>query len=271
MEAGKELVDLVVGFLTLPLGCVVKLLQAIEIPPPEGAPPPPISSKREVKPLVGITSLFSCTEKLDESRMCSSKSLLVDPRPTMTFGDKVIRIPGTEGAAIYCCGAPAACEFITKKPDLKCPKHKKVMENPCKVLASEEDVIAAAAAAAGGGKKEEAAPKKGKKGGAPAVEAAPPPGYIKAGSSFMITNTLEVFPSSTIQSILRLGTQKGEKMSDLESMEIPVSGEEIVQMLKSSLSSTNVLNDVFGKHCKKPLASPMMLLPAPPSAGALPA
>jgi hypothetical protein len=74
-------------------------------------------------------------------------------------------------------------------------------------------------------------------------------GYVGGGTQYMITNTLEIFASAAIQTLLKLNLIRSERIGDLDAMEIQCSPKEVLQLLKASLSSTNVLNEVFGKHC----------------------
>ncbi len=53
---------------------------------------------------------------------------------------------------------------------------------------------------------------------APAITA----GYVKENTTFMITDDMEIYPTSTIKSIVLLNKLKVENMSDLDSIEIAV-------------------------------------------------
>jgi hypothetical protein len=47
-------------------------------------------------------------------------------------------------------------------------------------------------------------------------------GYVKENTTFMITDDLEIYATSTIKSIMLLNKLKVENMSDLDSLEITV-------------------------------------------------
>jgi len=53
---------------------------------------------------------------------------------------------------------------------------------------------------------------------APAITA----GYVKENTTFMVTDDLEIYPTSTIKSIVLLNKLKVKNMSDLDSIEIAV-------------------------------------------------
>jgi hypothetical protein len=53
---------------------------------------------------------------------------------------------------------------------------------------------------------------------APAITA----GYVKENTTFMITDDMEIYPTSTIKSIVLLNKLKVENMSDLDNIEIAV-------------------------------------------------
>lgn len=75
-------------------------------------------------------------------------------------------------------------------------------------------------------------------------------GYVKEGTQYMITNTLEIYESSeAIGALITLNIIRCERVGDLDTMPVSVVTSEILQLLKSSFTSTNVLNDVFGKYC----------------------
>ena len=109
---------------------------------------------------------------------------------------------------------------------------------------------------------------------------------MKPDAKFMVTNQLEIMPSSSMKALIALEMIRSERVGDLDTMEVAVIAEEVsqkvsqslqyynvkafsfvhnyynkayvsdfvvdeqvLQLLKASLLSTNVLNDVFGKYC----------------------
>lgn len=72
-------------------------------------------------------------------------------------------------------------------------------------------------------------------------------GFVKESMTYMVTDSLEIMPSSTIRSIKVLNQLKVATLSDLESSDITISIEQVLQLLHSALTSSSCLNDVFGK------------------------
>jgi hypothetical protein len=73
---------------------------------------------------------------------------------------------------------------------------------------------------------------------------------VKEGTKYMITNTLEIYASAeAIKALITLNIIRAERVGDLDTMPVSVVTAEVLQLLKLSFTSTNVLNDVFGKYC----------------------
>ncbi|XP_073389787.1 uncharacterized protein [Physcomitrium patens] len=73
VEAGKEFVDLVLGFLTLPIGRVIKLLSDNSLITP--------------KAVGGIANVFNSIQRLEaEETLCTNKMMLVDLKPVHGLG-----------------------------------------------------------------------------------------------------------------------------------------------------------------------------------------
>lgn len=160
VEAGKDFVDMLMGFLTLPIGCIVRLLaEATMIHKPEAHLPPmpapltfppnlpytPRPKKQDEKisnhfAMSSICNVFDSVHRLEENRMCIDKSCLLDPKPTILFGaGKLLNLHNTPSSSeeetqqssssglptYYGCGM--ACNFATAKQASKCPKHKRKM------------------------------------------------------------------------------------------------------------------------------------------------
>lgn len=159
LEAGKDFVDSLLGFLTLPMGCIIKLLEEasmIHRPECKVAPPPAAAGKPYTpRPKQGkndscehfsmssISNIFESVVRLDTKEMSTDKRCLVDPRPTIPFGaGKLLALPATPGSSdrssltespsYYGCGGP--CNFYTSSAGTKCPKHKKKMNVPFKIV-----------------------------------------------------------------------------------------------------------------------------------------
>lgn len=175
MEAGKDLVDLLMGFLTLPIGAVVKLLAEGNILKHEPIPPPSMaaalamaeaasgipngSSKASflsnkdknaiLAPLTAVGSIYESVINMDKQRMCQEKSLLLNPLPGTDFNGKLFNIevdfgpPPERVVTYYNCGKE--CPYISTIEATRCPKHRRQMVVLCKIL---EDMDAAAQAEA---------------------------------------------------------------------------------------------------------------------------
>ncbi|GLJ36388.1 hypothetical protein SUGI_0730470 [Cryptomeria japonica] len=70
-------------------------------------------------------------------------------------------------------------------------------------------------------------------------------GYVKGTVTFMITDDLNITPSSTITCIKLLNQLNARDLSDLEEKTVSVGTEEALELLWASLVSTTPLNDVF--------------------------
>lgn len=157
LEAGKDFVDTLMGFLTLPMGCIIKLLEeASMIHRPECGIAPPLQASPTIKPKKGkndssehffmssISNIFESVVRLDTKEMSADKKCLVDPKPAIPFGaGKLLSLTvtpsttdrstvSTEPRNYYGCGN--ACSFYTSGPATKCPKHKKKMNVPFKIV-----------------------------------------------------------------------------------------------------------------------------------------
>jgi hypothetical protein len=180
VEAGKDFVDMLVGFLTLPMGCIVKLLtQAAMIHKPEtyvvvlapsSPPPPPLlmppslpytPSPKKAKQkctehfaMTSISNVFDSVVRFEASKMVIDKKCLLDPKPTNGFAGKLLSsINSTpEGGVLasgsfsqsdnyYGCGQK--CSFVTTVLGTKCPKHKsRKMETIMKLVEDLESLEA---------------------------------------------------------------------------------------------------------------------------------
>ena len=156
IEVGKEFVDMLMGFLTLPLSCLVRVLAeaAMIHRPGVGADTPPASpssgsrspgKKPESDPhyaLSAIANVWESVANMEDDKMAVDKSTLLNAKPTFPFGaGKLLNTKGPpkEGeemvhpdSGMYSCGA--ACPFHTSVATNKCPKHKKIMNKPIKMV-----------------------------------------------------------------------------------------------------------------------------------------
>lgn len=157
LEVGKDFVDILLGFLTLPMGCIIKLLEEASMihrpecktAPLSGMPctPRPKKGKSESDEhfsMSSISNIFESVIRLDSKEMSADKKCLVDPKPAIPFGaGKLLALSttpsttdwstmSTESPNFYGCGD--ACSFYTTSPATKCPQHKKKMRVLFKML-----------------------------------------------------------------------------------------------------------------------------------------
>lgn len=175
VEAGKDFVDTLIGFLTLPVGRIIKFLEGAsmihrpecKVAPrpsttvtfPPGCPYSPAPRKGKTDSgehfaMSSISNILQSVAKLDDKEMMVEKNCLVDPKPATPFGaGKLLdsqsfissgeSTQGSEVANYYGCGN--VCCFLTSNSATKCPKHKKKMNIPFKIVernvASQSDAI----------------------------------------------------------------------------------------------------------------------------------
>jgi hypothetical protein len=166
LEAGKDFVDTLMGFLTLPVGCIIKLLETAtmihrpecKLAPPPSAPlvfppglpytPRPKKGKNDAGEhfaMSSIANILDSVVKLNNGAMTADKNCLVDPKPATPFGaGKLLYLHNSShssstqstqssgGTMYYGCGN--ACSLYATTSATKCPKHKKKMSVPLKLV-----------------------------------------------------------------------------------------------------------------------------------------
>ncbi|EFJ26122.1 hypothetical protein SELMODRAFT_413214 [Selaginella moellendorffii] len=200
LEAKKDFVDLLMSFLVLPVGSVIKLLRTVD-------------SGMET----GAMRLFESIEKMDQSSMEVSKSVLTNPAPDASAfrGGKMLAIENpqsTTSPVYYKCGCSSCYNARAGSASFSCHPYS-YQPVQLTMLPNEENSTKTA-------------------------------GYVKENVIFMITDELEVYPTSTIKSIVLLNKLKVKAMADLESIEA-------LSLLKASLVSKTVLNDVFKSYVSR--------------------
>ncbi|CAK9191360.1 unnamed protein product [Sphagnum troendelagicum] len=211
MEAGKGFVDVLFSFLRLPTGAFIKLMSEGLDEWPGGA----------------ISNVFKSVENLSSSLLNDGcKDILLSPRPASGYcASSLLGIQGVESCAIryYICSS-FSCRgtpTMTRNVGDYCAR--------CKSLSMTKEIVESP---------ESLAPKLLSE--APAITA----GY----KNFMITDDLEIYPTSAIKSIVLLNKLKVENMSDLDNIEIAVSSTQALQLLQASLRTRSALNEVFAKE-----------------------
>ncbi|EFJ06830.1 hypothetical protein SELMODRAFT_430394 [Selaginella moellendorffii] len=222
LEASKECVDVLFSFLLLPVGSSMKLVHG--------------------EAQVGVARIFTSVQQMDDAVMHVDKKLLVDPQAPEGFMDKLLGIENalasSGGAAasfkpsdhsFYRCSSGRLCPAIAMDDNTqRCTTCGFVMNVPVQVLASP----------------------------AAATRPAKPPssssqGFVKENVTFMITDDLQIFPVSVAKSVALMSMYKVEAVSDLETIELQLGPVEVLQLLKTSLGSLTVLNDVFQARLPK--------------------
>lgn len=228
-EAGKDFVDLLFSFLTLPTGSVIKLLSQLN---------------RSEKRVGCLTNLYSSVEKLQNTFMDTDKSHLLDPKLMSTLPNGILRIQSAP-TVYYVCGSqtnrggcyelspPTNCggrtHYMTTQSGGRCPCGKDMsypvqLQNPS---AGNSNVDIAGSSGGGGG-------------------------YVKETVTFIITNELDISSASTITSINLLNKLNVTDLSNLGERNVNVGLKEALELLHASLISTTALDNVFAVRQKKP-------------------
>lgn len=228
LEAGKDFVDLLLSFLTLPIGSIVKLLSDASLlksqesisaaGSKDGAKGAPREASRgwgTAAPLSAMSSVYDSVVKMDDSLLRVDKSVLLDSRPPIPTCARLLPFAPLEEdmkeVNYFCCGV--SCHFVSRKFGAKCPRHKRKMETLCKMVDS--DVERQGDSRFGGGHF--------KAGLHSRVTA----GFMKAGTHFVVTNNLDIYPSSAIKSLSSLKMIQSERISDLDNIDVQVGSEEV--------------------------------------------
>lgn len=216
-EAGKDFVDLLFSFLTLPTGSVIKLLSQLN---------------RSEKRVGCLTNLYSSVEKLQNTFMDTDKSHLLDPKLMSTLPNGILRIQSAP-TVYYVCGSQASrggpTHYMATQSGGRCPCGRDMsypveLQNPS---AGNSSVDIAGSSGGGGG-------------------------YVKETVTFIITNELDISSASTITSINLLNKLNVTDLTDLGERNVNVGLKEALELLHASLISTTALDNVFAVRQKKP-------------------
>ncbi|KAM1819617.1 hypothetical protein ACFX15_001185 [Malus domestica] len=210
-EAGKDFVDFLLTFLSLPLGTVIRLLSK------DG--------------MVGsLGKLYGSVESLNSTYMQAhfNKESLLKPKATATIdvGADVLHMLTIDDSctekSIYGC-RNCCCDYrnlpivVTDDPKATCPHCHSSITSPATFVHRS----AAERTTSGEG------------------------GYVKGVVTYMIMDDLEVKPMSTISSVTMLNTFNVKDVGALEEKEVHLTMEEGVKLLRVSLQSNLVLTTVF--------------------------
>jgi hypothetical protein len=154
VEVGKEFVDMLMGFLTIPINCLVRVLSDVAMihKPDEIKAPPKIPKSVPYTPgpkksdpyfaLTAIANVFDNVAKLEAEKMTVDKNTLLQAKPTFSFGAgkflKTRSVPKEGEEMVHTdfgfFSCRAACNFSIAIAATKCSKHKKPMITPIKMM-----------------------------------------------------------------------------------------------------------------------------------------
>ncbi|KAG0598009.1 hypothetical protein M758_12G037300 [Ceratodon purpureus] len=230
LEAGKDFVDTLFSFLILPMGTIIHILS---------------QGVQYVSPFGGISCIF---ESVDSTFLHLDKKYLVQPRPavvgcicpsSMVEFDLPLQ---TELVAanimqpnqystpltVYRCVRGPACNLFSIKEGARCGEcHAGSSPYACYKFSD--------------------GPYSVQRKIPPASEAI---GFVKENFKFIVTDKLEIKPSTLITSMSVLKNLEITS-NDLESNEATVSITQVLLLLHSAVISKTCLNDVFGKECEQ--------------------
>ncbi|KAG2403255.1 uncharacterized protein HKW66_Vig0185410 [Vigna angularis] len=212
-EAGKEFVDILFSFLTLPLGTIARLVrEESKVEPPE----------------LALSSLYQSVQNLDDGYLCTDtcREMLLRPRNSMEAYCRrlELNIDDTEPTEYFVCNNLITCSYTS-------PVMLSTFKNEnCRCGCMLAKRISAETSY--GFVKKFVDPisytnNNGK-------------GYLKGPTTYMVTDDLVVTPSSSI-SVMSLVSSMSIPVDDLKEKVVSIGTEEGVRILQASLSSTSVL------------------------------
>ncbi|XP_002963194.2 uncharacterized protein LOC9643787 [Selaginella moellendorffii] len=240
MEAGKDFVDLLLSFLTLPIGTAMKLLR----------------DSAGSKPSGGIANIYDSLLDLDESLFYVDKEPLVSPKPLESPELSIDLLKPSFAAGIeggggggggttpkrsivyYKCCNHGCLRFVIDLPGQICPVCKFAMSHKLELIQPKASYPPSPVAtpttpvAAGTPRRKDKV------------------GYVRKNRTFIITDSLEILPLSSITGVILLSKLKLDSLKDLQSCQVCVGVPEVLELLRASLSSQTALNDVFGSKKK---------------------
>ncbi|KAG0556132.1 hypothetical protein KC19_11G028600 [Ceratodon purpureus] len=243
LEAGKDFVDTLFSFLLLPIGTIIHMLS---------------NGGCQVKALDhGISSIFDSVEKLDCSFLHVEKKSLMQPRPAVA-GTCVSTglLQGLEAAerkrpskesidlpkVYYRCNSGQTCRVLSVASGTRCATcnygqccyNQPMTIPPAEIDSLKEKILEALV-------EEESSD-------VASATCSTGQGFVRENITYMVTDSLEVMPSTTIRSIQVLNKLKVATLADMESTDINVGITQILQLLRSAVTSSSCLNDVFAEN-----------------------
>ncbi|KAK1355396.1 Tyramine N-feruloyltransferase [Heracleum sosnowskyi] len=207
-EAGKEFVDFLFNFLSLPVGTVVKLLSKDKMVGSLGKIYESIEAMHANYMEPNLNKEHVLNPKVSSSYLANSPFLL-----GYKTNDEL-----NDSTVFYRCSYSSSHSYVSKDQQAVCPSCKHYMNSGLTFVH--------------GPGKEAAKVEKGT-------------GYVKGLVTYMVMDDLIVKPMSTISSITLLSTFKVKDLGALETVEVFIGKEEAVEMLKASFLTDKVLTLMF--------------------------
>jgi hypothetical protein len=208
-EAGKDFVDLLLAFLLLPTGAIIRLLQE--------------HGTASSKSVGSISNVYDSVRKMNAAYMITDKSILLEPlQESSPFNGLPLLQNSTTPREYYSC--PIANNGygkhqISTVPDQKCTCGQEIKT---KVILLNHFSSPSSSANSGS-----------------------PAGYVKDAATFIITDDLNILPISTITGITLLNRLHVKDLSELKETTVTVGPEKVLELLGASMASKTALNDVF--------------------------
>ncbi|CAI5952725.1 unnamed protein product [Closterium sp. NIES-64] len=242
LEVGKDFIDLLMSLLRMPTANLLKLL---------------MESGIRIKGRLGILNIFSSADKLDDSYMKVDKDKILNPSP-LERSSQLCLLGRPEKRGYFTCPT-GACEWsVSLVSGTSCRRCAQPMSRELKLcrggaVDSSQTLYTCRSLHRVGNVYCFHCPDCGSQmtnsltlvGSGTGAQMSG--GFVKEAVTFMVTDDLEFFPSSTIKSIHLLNSLGVKSMSDLESFETTVTRDHALALVQAALTSTSALNDVFGK------------------------
>ncbi|GLJ10631.1 hypothetical protein SUGI_0132110 [Cryptomeria japonica] len=273
-EAGKEFVDFLFSFLSMPIGSVLKLVHESE------------SNRRKNG---SLSNLYDSMEKLPSQFMSTDKSQLLDPKFITTYSNKSLKI---EGGKYYTCSYPdtthsssvfgsglnfsatsspftgfspfttSSPTFATSSPFGGVPREN-ITPTPIKtevtvvrtstihnMSTSNKDICVCGNPI---NRPLQLLQKRYISSGSSSQNAGQgQSGYVKEIAMFIITDDLKITGSSTSVIMTLLNQLNIKDLTELEERTTIVDRNKALKLLEASLVSTTVLSDVFAAEFSVP-------------------
>ncbi|GLJ10629.1 hypothetical protein SUGI_0132060 [Cryptomeria japonica] len=235
-EAGKEFVDFLFSFLSMPIGSVLKLVHESE------------SNRRKNG---SLSNLYDSMEKLPSQFMSTDKSQLLDPKFMTNYSNKSLKI---EGGKYYACSYPdtthssssfgSTGSFTLGGPSLFGSLPRKISPSTIHNMSTSNKDICICGnpinrplqllqnSYSSGSNSQNAGQGQS--------------GYVKEIAMFIITDDLKITGSSTSVIMTLLNQLNIKDLTELEERTTIVDRNKALKLLEASLVSTTVLSDVFG-------------------------